>query len=114
MPEQNYYESNPDVYGGSMYYYEEMDTGSLSVAYLGSAWEMIDNCIRNSEGPSKILEYQNKIDKNNILLTNKGFYMRRLNPSDTAEALFNIRLDEDVISVYAWCNLHGLWKGTCC
>lgn len=50
MPEQNYYESNPDVYGGSMYYYEEMDTGSLSVAYLGSAWEMIDNCIRNSEG----------------------------------------------------------------
>lgn len=45
-----------------------------------------------------------------ILLTNKGFYMRRLKPSDTAEALFNIRLDEDVISVYAWCNIHGLWK----
>lgn len=45
-----------------------------------------------------------------FLLTNKGVYMHRLTPDDAAEAIFNIRLDEDVISVYAWCNVHGLWK----
>lgn len=46
-----------------------------------------------------------------ILLTNRGVYLRRLNPGDPAGTIFNIRIDEDVISVYAWCNLHGLWKG---
>ena len=45
-----------------------------------------------------------------ILLTTRGVYMRRLKNDDAAEAIFNIRVDEDVISVYAWCNLHGLWK----
>lgn len=45
-----------------------------------------------------------------LLLTSGGVYMRRLTPTDAAEAVFNIRLDEDVISVYAWCNIHGLWK----
>ena len=47
-----------------------------------------------------------------LLLTTKGVYMRRLKPDDAAEAIFNIRVDEDVISVYAWCNLHGLWRNT--
>lgn len=50
MPEGSYYESNPETFGGSMYYYEEVDTGALSLAYLGSAWEMIDNCLKNTEG----------------------------------------------------------------
>lgn len=45
-----------------------------------------------------------------LLLTSHGIYMRKLNNTDTAEAVFNIRVDEDVICVYAYCNLHGLWK----
>lgn len=45
-----------------------------------------------------------------FLLTSGGVYMRRLDPGDTAEAIFSIRPDEEVISVYARCNLHGLWK----
>lgn len=45
-----------------------------------------------------------------LLLTTHGVYLRKLNRTDMAEAVFNIRVDEDVICVYAYCNLHGLWK----
>ena len=45
-----------------------------------------------------------------FLLTDRGVYMRRLNPGAAAEATFSICPDEEVQSVYVWCNLHGLWK----
>lgn len=45
-----------------------------------------------------------------FLLTNEGLYVRRLNSGGAAEAQFNLCLGEDVRAVYAWCNIHGLWK----
>lgn len=45
-----------------------------------------------------------------LLLTSKGMHFHKLDPSRPAETTFNVRIDEDVICVYAYCNVHGLWK----
>lgn len=43
------------------------------------------------------------------LLTDRGLYTRKLSPSDMPEVHFSINSDEDVVAVYDYCNLHGLW-----
>ena len=43
------------------------------------------------------------------LLTDKGVHRVHLSPSEKPEAVFNL-VGESPISVYAYCNLHGLWK----
>ena len=45
-----------------------------------------------------------------FLLTDSGVYTHLLNPGDAAETTFSICADETVLSVYALCNIHGLWK----
>lgn len=45
-----------------------------------------------------------------VLLTDKGVHLKRLEPLDMPVAKFCIP-DETAISAYAYCNLHGLWKG---
>ncbi|MFA6667026.1 MAG: desulfoferrodoxin family protein [Bacilli bacterium] len=45
-----------------------------------------------------------------ILQTNKGIYRRDLTPSSKPIADFNLVDGEEPISVYAYCNLHGLWE----
>lgn len=42
------------------------------------------------------------------LVTSKGFTLRYLAGQTTAEAYFLI--PNDVLEVYAYCNIHGLWK----
>ena len=43
------------------------------------------------------------------LVTNKGSYRKWLNPGDVPKV--NFLLDnEKPVEVYAYCNLHGLWK----
>lgn len=44
------------------------------------------------------------------LQTNKGFKINYLQPEQKPETCFNICKNEEVISVYAYCNLHSLWK----
>lgn len=41
------------------------------------------------------------------LETSRGFEMRRLLPNSIPEAFFLI--SDDVIAVYSYCNIHGLW-----
>lgn len=43
------------------------------------------------------------------LNTDKGIYRRRLNPGQTPRAIFQLN-NEQPLAVYAYCNLHGLWK----
>ena len=43
------------------------------------------------------------------LLTDKGGYLRYLSADEAPEAEFAL-CGEKPISVYAYCNLHGLWK----
>ena len=45
-----------------------------------------------------------------VLRTDKGSHRRHLSPEDAPLALFSLAEDEQPLEVYAWCNLHGLWK----
>lgn len=42
------------------------------------------------------------------LATNKGFHVRKLDPSDKPHAVFVLE-DETPVAAYEFCNLHGLW-----
>lgn len=44
------------------------------------------------------------------LETDKGIYRRMLNPTDDPKAEFALTNGEKPITVYEYCNLHGLWK----
>ena len=44
------------------------------------------------------------------LQTKKGGQHRYLTANDKAEATFLIAEDDTPLAVYAYCNLHGLWK----
>lgn len=42
--------------------------------------------------------------------TNKGNQRKVLSPNQKPEAAFALLEDETIEAVYAYCNLHGLWK----
>ncbi|MDO5548848.1 MAG: desulfoferrodoxin family protein [Eubacteriales bacterium] len=44
------------------------------------------------------------------LQTDKGNQRKQLTPGEAPEVCFAICEDETVEAVYAYCNLHGLWK----
>lgn len=44
------------------------------------------------------------------LQTDKGFQMKYLAPGQDPKVSFAVLDDEKVEAVYAYCNLHGLWK----
>ena len=43
------------------------------------------------------------------LLTDKGGYRKHLAPGERPEVFFSL-VEEKPLAVYAYCNLHGLWK----
>ena len=45
-----------------------------------------------------------------VLQTKNGVQRKELNPVDKPEACFALCDGDEVESVYAYCNLHGLWK----
>lgn len=45
-----------------------------------------------------------------ILSTNKGNQRKCLKPGEAPEARFLVADDEEVVAVYEYCNLHGLYK----
>jgi superoxide reductase len=44
------------------------------------------------------------------LQTDKGGHRKNLAPGETPEVSFAITEDEKPVAVFAYCNLHGLWK----
>ena len=44
------------------------------------------------------------------LQTAQGNQRKALNPGDAPKAVFAITEGDTVEAVYAYCNLHGLWK----
>lgn len=44
------------------------------------------------------------------LETDKGAYRICIKPDEAPKAIFTIADDEKVLGVYAYCNIHGLWK----
>ena len=45
-----------------------------------------------------------------VLQTAAGNQRRQLNPGDEPVVRFPIEEGDEVLAVYAYCNLHGLWK----
>lgn len=45
-----------------------------------------------------------------VLETNQGYQVKSLTPDSLPEVTFSLSAGEKVVSVYAYCNLHGLWK----
>ena len=44
------------------------------------------------------------------LETNQGSQIKYLKPEEKPEAAFALAEGEEVVAVYEYCNLHGLWK----
>ena len=44
------------------------------------------------------------------LQTKQGFQRKSLKPGDAPKACFSLCAGDEVVAVYAYCNLHGLWK----
>lgn len=44
------------------------------------------------------------------LQTKQGGQRKSLKPGDKPEATFALSDDDEAVSAYAYCNLHGLWK----
>ena len=42
--------------------------------------------------------------------TKLGYQRKNLNPGDVPHAVFSLVEGDEVVAVYAYCNLHGLWK----
>lgn len=42
--------------------------------------------------------------------TTRGMQKKYLKPCEEPKAVFLVDIDEDIIDVYAYCNLHGLWR----
>ena len=46
-----------------------------------------------------------------VLQTKNGVQRKELKPGDAPKALFALAEGDEVEAVYAYCNLHSLWKG---
>lgn len=44
------------------------------------------------------------------VLTTSGYQRKNLAPGDNPHVEFSLSDNDEVIAVYAYCNLHGLWK----
>ena len=44
------------------------------------------------------------------LETQNGYQVKYLQPEQKPEVNFSINADDEIISVFAYCNLHSLWK----
>ena len=45
-----------------------------------------------------------------VVVTDQGYAVKHLNPSDAPKAQFALADGETLQEVYAFCNIHGLWK----
>ncbi|MBQ4271008.1 MAG: desulfoferrodoxin, partial [Clostridiales bacterium] len=45
-----------------------------------------------------------------VLETTAGVQIAELHPGDEPKAVFSMVAGAEIISAYAYCNLHGLWK----
>ena len=42
--------------------------------------------------------------------TKDGYQIKYFAPTDVPEVTFALKAGDEVVAVYAYCNLHGLWK----
>ena len=62
-------------------------------------------CVGETENPALTKHHIEWI----ALLTDRGMYAYALSAGEKPEAEFHLRVGEEVLAAYAYCNLHGLW-----
>ena len=45
-----------------------------------------------------------------VLETGNGWQIRQLHPGDKPAAEFALTPEDEIVAVYAYCNIHGLWR----
>ena len=45
-----------------------------------------------------------------VLETGNGWQLRKLHPGDKPAAEFALTPEDEIVAVYAYCNIHGLWR----
>jgi superoxide reductase len=45
-----------------------------------------------------------------VVETTRGYYVRNLEYTDTPTATYTLSDNEELVAVYEYCNLHGLWE----
>ena len=45
-----------------------------------------------------------------LLETQDGYQIKYFQPTEAPEVVFSLKSGDKVVAVYAYCNLHGLWK----
>ena len=45
-----------------------------------------------------------------IVETTQGYYVKNLEYTDTPTATYSLNQNEELVAVYEYCNLHGLWE----
>jgi len=75
------------------------------VPKIGNGGHMIDIKIGEVEHPMEEEHYIMWI----VLVTESGMQLKYLHPTELPEASFTL-IDDKAISVFAYCNIHGLWK----
>lgn len=48
------------------------------------------------------------------VLTDKGFYRKNLKSTSKAQIDFCLKKNEQILAIYSYCNLHGLWINKLC
>lgn len=76
------------------------------VPVYGKEENLVQVTVGSTEHPMADVHYIEWI----ALETPKGLYRRILQPGNPPKADFILDDDEELLSVYAYCNLHGLWK----
>ena len=45
-----------------------------------------------------------------VLETKDGYQVKYFDPTEIPEVTFALKAGDEIVGVYAYCNLHGLWK----
>ncbi len=69
----------------------------------GNLVEVLVGSVEHPMSPEHYIEFI-------VIETKNGYQLKYLKPSGAPKATFNIVDGEELVGVYAYCNLHGLWK----
>ena len=82
-------------------------SGEKHIPVMEVMEDQVKVCVGSVEHPMSEEHYIQWIG----IETEKGCQLKKLNPGQAPVAEFALK-DDKAIAVYAYCNLHGLWKNT--
>lgn len=71
--------------------------------------DIVDGVVNVSVGSVAHPMIEEHLITNIVIETNLGYHVRNLVHTDTPTATYTLNSGEEVVAVYEYCNLHGLW-----